>query len=183
VVRSKKGCEFFLDLVNVGTMNSDACRFFLVLMLAALNASASATDGGRWQTLAMMPREVRAVLSSCAEDLDSGVTPRMLDGMNRYIEGLEGIILKIGREYYSPPFTPKLVSSYVDAVNVQAVFESTVDNPGGEFAGTIEPLEVRAQVAGELENTISRMVEKITEDETGFSLARWKSEWSEALKK
>jgi len=158
-------------------------RLILLFLIISATFESAADDGGRWQTLVMIPREVRVELSSCAEDLDSGVTPRMVDGMNRYIEGLEGIILKIGREYYSPPFTPKLVSSYVDAVKARVVFESSVDNPGGEFQGTIAPLEVRAQVAVELENTISRMVEKITEDETGFSLARWKSEWSEARKK
>lgn len=54
---------------------------------------------------------------------------------------------------------------------------------GGEFPGTIAPLEIQAQVAGELENTIARMVAKITEEESGFPLERWKSEWSEALKK
>jgi len=159
-----------------------ASRVFLLFAIA-VRAWADDDDESRWQMVNLVPADVRIVLDSSREDLGSGATPRMLDGMNRYIEGLEGIIEKLGGEYYSPPLAPDSVSTYVEALNTRAVFESKMDNPRGEFTGTIAPLETRAQIAGELENAIVRMVEKITEDESDFSMERWKTEWSKALQK
>ena len=174
--------RWFAGSIENGGVRFSASRPFLLLAIA-VQAWASDDDESRWQIVNTVPAEVRIVLDSSREDLGSGVTPRMLDGMNRYIRGLEGIIEKLGGKYYSPPLTPDSVSNYVEALNTRVVFESKMDNPRGEFTGTIAPLETHAQIADELENSIVRMVEKITEDESGFSMERWKSEWSKALKK
>jgi hypothetical protein len=161
-------------------------RCVLVLILTALalaNSLHALSSEAQWKTLMQVPGEVTALLESCREDFDSGATPRMLAGMDRYNQGLAEIIIAIGRQYYAPALGKKTVDRLVEAVNVQADFESLLSNPSGEFPGTIAPLEVKAQVAEELEKTILRMVEKITEERTDFRLKKWKSQWQLALKK
>jgi hypothetical protein len=162
------------------------CRCVLVSIIMALalanSLQASASDT-QWKTLLQVPAEVKALRESCREDLDSGATPRMLSGMNRYNQGLAEIILAMGRQYYAPAFEKKTVDGFVESLNVQADFESLLSNPAGEFLGTIAPLEVQAEVAEELEKTIFRMAETITEDKPDFPIKKWKSQWQQALKK
>jgi hypothetical protein len=161
-------------------------RCVLVLILTALastNSLQASLSDTQWKTLMQVPAEVTALLESCRQDLASGATPRMLAGMDRYNKGLTEIILVMGRQYYAPALEKKTVDRFVEAVNVQADFESLLSNPTGEFPGTIAPLEVQAQVAEELEKTIFQMAETITEDKPDFPIKKWKSQWQQALNK
>lgn len=182
---SNKVCREATDRASLHAMRSNCqCVPAWILIAFALPSSLLASlNDGQWKTLIQVPAEVKALRESCREDLGSGSTPRMLSGMNRYNAGLAGIILSMGRQYYAPSMEKKTVDQFLEAVNVQADFESVLNNPAGEFPGTIAPLEVQAQVAEELEKTILRMVETITKGKTNFPIKKWKSQWQQALKK
>lgn len=182
---ANKDCREMTDRASLRAMRSP-CRCVLLLIITALalaNSLQALASDTQWKTLMQVPAEVKTLRESCREDLDSGATPQMLSGMNRYNQGLAEIILAMGRQYYAPAFEKKTVDGFVESLNVQADFESLLRNPTGEFLGTIAPLEVQAQVAEELEKTILRMIESITEDKTDFPIKKWKSQWQLALKK
>ena len=136
---ANKDCTEITNRASLNDMRPPR-RCVLVLILIALalaNSLHALASDTQWKTLMQVPAEVKALRKSCQEDLASGATSRMLSGMNRYNQGLAGIILAMGRQYYAPALEKKTVDGFVESLNVQADFKSQLSNPTGEFLGTI----------------------------------------------
>ena len=127
-----------------------------------------------------LPARIKASKAQFQTAWDSGVTPHMLDASLRYNESLARTILLIGKNYYDIPPSKKSVDDYLIALNVKAAFLAELDNPEGEFQGTIAPLDQQSSVSIELEKTILQMVKALSKEASGFSFDTWKPAWDKA---
>ena len=107
----------------------------------------------------------------------------MLNANRRYNRELTKIILDVGKKFYTPALDQKTVDRFLEAINIKAGFESLLENPSGEFQGTIAPLEVQSKVGKELEQIILSMVENIIADNADFPIKKWKMNWAKSLGK
>ncbi len=113
---------------------------------------------------------------------DSGVTAVMKKATYRFNDALTAMIKDLVSAYYPKGFVSKEeIDGYLKALYTMRRFKQNAANPAGEFQGTAASLEVPADVSGDLENTISDMVNAIVTEDPKFDYKGWKKRWQNSL--
>ena len=130
-----------------------------------------------------LPKGLAAAKTQSHKGWDSGVTSEMNQATYDYNNALVAIIKDLVSTYYPKEFlTEEEIDGYLKALYDMHRFKESAANPSGESRGTAASLEVPSEVSGDLENTISDMVEAIAKDDPKFDYKGWKKRWQQAQK-
>ncbi|HJX24768.1 MAG TPA: hypothetical protein VJ252_01320 [Chthoniobacterales bacterium] len=157
-------------------------RQILILLLAQLCCVAvlCAKD---YKLIEQLPKKLADAKTQGHKGWDSGVTSAMKEATYDYNNALVAIIKDLVSTYYPKEFlTEEEIDGYLKALYDMHRFKESAANPSGESQGTAASLEVPSVVSGDLENTISDMVEAIATDDPKFDYKGWKKRWQQAQK-
>ena len=157
-------------------------RQILILLLTQLCCVAMlcAKD---YKLIEQLPKRLAEAKTKSHKGWDSGVTSEIKQATYDYNNALVVIIKDLVSTYYPKEFlTEEEIDGYLKALYDMHRFKQSAANPTGESQGTEASLEVPANVSGDLENTISDMVEAIVTDDPKFDFKGWKKRWQQAQK-
>ena len=157
-------------------------RQILILLLAQL-CCVTVLCAKDYTLIEQLPKKLAEAKTRGHKGWDSGVTSTMKEATYDYNNALVAIIKDLVSTYYPKEFlTEEEIDGYLKALYDMHRFKESAANPSGESQGTAASLEVPSDVSGDLENTISDMVEAIVTDDPKFDFKGWKKRWQQAQK-
>lgn len=166
---------FAVGTASIGLMHK---LLLALLFAAALPVFAQEDDsGGDTGPILELPAKLAAARKKAQVGWDSGITTDMVEATEGYNAALRGMIMELGKNYYTTPPTKSQVAELERSFAVQEVFGQLADNPRGEALGSIVRVELASAISDGLGKTVVRMVQALLEDDPKHPFDKWKDEW------